>query len=706
MANQGMKQRRTKKIKKFTNRMSSRLLFVFSVILIFMTVLIGRIVWLNHTDGVRYEKKVLSQQTYTSTTIPYQRGSILDRNGTVLAYSEKVYNVILDVYYALSEKEYAQPTKKALIDSFEGVTEEKINKLYEEKKTSRYSVIIKSISYEDMEKFKELAKADKNIQGVWFEEDYKRRYPYETLASSVLGFTTSDNNGNWGIEQYYNDTLNGTNGIEFGYMDSELKLEKNVKPSINGNTVVSTIDANVQRIVQDHIKAYIKEYEPDNMGVIVMNPNNGEILAMASNQEYDLNKPTDLTPFFTKDEIKGMTEEEKMNFLNNLWRNYTISNSIEPGSTFKPFTIAAALEENMIKPSDTFYCDGGENILGTFVGCSKRTGHGEITLTQALMFSCNDALMQIVEKEGTKLFTSYQKYFGFGGRTGIDLPGEDSGILFANDKLSKLDLAISSFGQTFTVTMIQMAAGYSSLVNGGYYYEPHIVKEVLNSGGSVVSTNDKKLAKLSVSSTTSDFLKEALLKTVDEGTAHGAKVAGYEIGGKTGTAQTYPRAAEEKLLSFIGSVPANDPQLVVYVVIHNPKKVEKAKQTSALATEEAGAILAEILPLLEIYPAANADGAATNTGKGTDDVSKENTGNTENAENTENTENSSNQENGQVSNTQDNETQSSTQDTEEGTENGYPVEGNIDPLPKSIGDNTGENTAGSGDTDTQDNNSE
>ncbi len=360
----------------------------------------------------------------------------------------------------------------------------------------------------------------------------------------------------------------------------------------------------------------------------------------------------------------------------------------------------------MIKPSDTFYCDGGENILGTFVGCSKRTGHGEITLTQALMFSCNDALMQIVEKEGTKLFTSYQKYFGFGGRTGIDLPGEDSGILFANDKLSKLDLAISSFGQTFTVTMIQMAAGYSSLVNGGYYYEPHIVKEVLNSGGSVVSTNDKKLAKLSVSSTTSNFLKEALLKTVDEGTAHGAKVAGYEIGGKTGTAQTYPRAAEEKLLSFIGSVPANDPQLVVYVVIHNPKKVEKAKQTSALATEEAGAILAEIPPLLEIYPAANADGAATNTGKGTDDVSKENTGNTENAENTENTESSSNQENGQVSNTQDNETQSSTQDTEEGTENGYPVEGNIDPLPKSIGDNTGENTTGSGDTDTQDNNSE
>lgn len=678
MENRGVTRRKAKSIKKFTNRMSARLMFVFAIVLALMSVLIVRIVKLNNTDGVRYEKKVLSQQTYTSSAVPFQRGSILDRNGTVLAYSEKVYNVILDVFYALSDEKYSGPTKKALTDSFKDITEKDIDTLYKNKASSRYSIIKKGISYEDMEKFKALTKKDENIQGVWFEEDYNRKYPYKTLACDVLGFTTSGNIGNWGIEQYYNDTLNGTNGVEFGYIDSDLKLERDLKPAVNGNTVVSTIDANVQKIVQKHIISFNKEYGSANMGVIVMNPNNGEIIAMASNEEYDLNKPTDLTPFYTQEKIDKMSEKKKMNILNKIWRNYTISDSYEPGSTFKPFTIAAALEENVIKQNSTFYCDGGENVQGTYVGCSNRAGHGEITLTQALMFSCNDALMHIGLKEGGNLFVDYQKFFGFGSKTGIDLPGEDAGILKPKDKLSKLDLAISSFGQTATATMVQMAAGFSSLVNGGYYYEPHVVKEVLNSSGGIVSTYDKKLVKLTVSSSTSEFLKKALYETVENGTADGAQVPGYKIGGKTGTAQKQPRAEKKHLVSFIGCVPSDNPQAVIYVVIDDPQKV--AVQSSHLATEKAGAILKDIMPLLEIYPAAqtktgnkaaNTKKADANTANTSGDVKK----------NTENQNNNTG-------------TQKAGEEPSNGNEgNAWNYEENLDVLPVE-GDTSGDNPSG------------
>lgn len=626
MENREVNRRKAKPIKKFTNRMSARLMLVFAIVLVLMSLLIVRIVELNRTDGVRYEKRVLSQQTYTSRAIPFQRGSILDRNGTVLAYSEKVYNVVLDVYYALSDDKYSEATKKAIVSSFEGVTEKDIDNLYTKKQSSRYSVIKKSITYENMEKFKELEKKDKNIQGVWFEEDYKRKYPYKTLASVVLGFTTNGSIGNWGIEQFYNDTLNGTNGIEFGYIDSDLKLERTVKPSINGNSIVSTIDANVQKAVQEHINAFNEEYGSRNMGVLVMNPNNGEILAMASNADYDLNNPTDLTPFYTKEEIDKMSDKEKTDALSKVWRNYTISDAYEPGSTFKPFTIAAGLEENIIKPDDTYYCDGVEVVGGTPIHCSNRYGHGEITLTQALMLSCNDALMQIGAKEGGNLFYGYQKYFGFGVKTGIDLPGEAIGQLIEKNKLNPVELATSSFGQSFTTSMVQLASGFSSLVNGGYYYQPHVMKEVLNASGGMVSAYDKKLVKLSVSSATSDFLRNALYMTVQEGTAKGAQVPGYKVGGKTGTAQKYPRAAKTYLVSFVGCVPTDNPQVVIYVVIDEPQNVIK-QADSKLATTAAGEILKEILPLLGIYPTEN----IPNTGKSAGSETGQTAGTTENS---------------------------------------------------------------------------
>ncbi len=589
-----------RKVKKFTNKMQAKLLLVFCIILMAMTGLVGRLVYINRTDGERYAKKVLSQQTYTSTVIPFQRGSILDRKGTVLATSEKVYNIILDVKNLLEDDKYLTPTVKALTECYDSITKDSISELVKTKPESRYVILKKDIGYDDMMLFKEKEEKNDNIQGVWFEEDYVRKYPYKTLASSVIGFTSDGNVGNWGIEQYYNEQLNGVNGIEYGYIDSELKLEQTTKPAINGNTIISTIDANVQGIVQEHIKSFNEEFGSKNIGVLVMNPNNGEILAMASNNEYDLNNPMDLTPFYTKKKISKMNDKEKLNALNAIWRNFVISDTYEPGSTFKPFTVSAGLEENIIQSDNTYICDGGQTVGGYTIKCSNRSGHGTVTLTQALTLSCNDALMQIGEKEGGEVFYDYQTFFGFGQKTGIDLPGEAEGLLISEDKMGKTDLAVSSFGQTFTTTMIQMVSGFSSLVNGGYYYEPHIVKQILNPGGATLKTVDKVLVKESVSSETSKFIRNAMHLTVEEGTAQKAQVAGYEVGGKTGTAQKTPRSDHTYVVSFIGCVPADNPEMVIYVVIDEPQNVER-QADSSIATKFASQILSEILPFLEIY---------------------------------------------------------------------------------------------------------
>jgi stage V sporulation protein D (sporulation-specific penicillin-binding protein) len=656
-----------KKLKKFTTKMQAKLLLVFCILIIAMVGLIGRLVYINRTDGERYEKRVLSQQTYTSQVIPYKRGNIVDTKGTILATSEKVYNLILDVKSLLDDEKYFNPTTKAITESYSSITAEALQEIITSKPKSQYVILQKGFSYDEMMVFKEKAEKDSKIHGVWFEEDYVRKYPYKTLASDVLGFTTSGNVGNWGIEQFYNDLLNGTNGIEYGYIDSELKLDRTIKPAINGNTIVTTIDANVQGIVQNHIKQFNQEFGSKNIGVIVMNPNNGEIIAMASNEEYDLNNPTDLTPFYTKQEIDQMNEEKKLEALNQIWRNFTISDTYEPGSTFKPFTIASALEEAIINSNDTYYCDGYEVVGGWTIQCSKRQGHGQLTLEQALMVSCNDALMQIVAKEGKNLFFNYQNFFGFGGKTNIDLPGEAVGILIPEENIGSADLATSSFGQTFTNTMIQLAAGYSSLVNGGYYYQPHIVKQIVNDKGAIVENMDKLLIKETVSEQTSAFIREAMFQTVENGTAKYAQVPGYKVGGKTGTAEKYPRSAKTYLVSFIGAVPADNPEIVVYVVIDEPQNVVK-QADSSIATKLTSRILSDILPFLELYPTEEIDETKLENTQTSTPVLPSTNENSANVNTENNTENSAQNGSGNEDATSNNNTENSNDNSNETNE--------------------------------------
>ncbi len=428
--------------KKFTKGMQKKLVLLFGAVILAFVGLVGYITIINAKDGEQYTKIVLDQQQYESRTIPYKRGDILDRNGTKLATSERVYNVILDAKVLLSKDEYLEPTLTALKDCFD-IKESDVRKVLDDTPSSRYCVLKKAVDYNTEQKFEKIiadTEKNPNVKGIWMEEDYVRKYPYDTLASGMLGFASSGNVGNSGIEAYYNSVLNGTDGREYGYLDSDAGYEKTVKEAENGKTVVSTIDLQVQSIVEKHILAFNEEHKnlategegSKHTAVMVMNPQNGEILAEASYPNYDLNNPRDLTKYYSKEEIKKMTDDEQSEALNSLWTNFCVSDDYEPGSTFKPFTVAAGLELGVLDGSETFNCTGMMHVGDDDIYCHVKTGHGQETLKQAVENSCNVALMQIAQKIKEEQFSRYQKLFGFGQYTDIDLPGETdtSGLLY------------------------------------------------------------------------------------------------------------------------------------------------------------------------------------------------------------------------------------------------------------------------------------
>ena len=607
---QEKRERPKKKIKKFKYWMQTWLVTVFGLFVLAFLVLIVRLALLSGED--KYEKSALAQQSYVSSVIPYKRGAILDRNGNVLAASDLIYHLVLDPKVLLSKEENVNPTVNALVTVY-GINETELRSILVEKANSSYVVLKRQLSYsekelmsayeEEWEKQKDQNKELKGeIKGVWFEEEYKRSYPYDSVASHVIGFTVSGDVGTYGIEQQYNEELTGINGRTYGYYDASLNVQKTVKQAVDGNQIVSTIDINVQRVVQRYVEDFLNTVGAENVGVILLDADNGEVLAMQSNYGYDLNSPRDLTTIYSEEEVKNMTDTQTVNAMYNMWRNFCISDAYEPGSTFKPITVAAALEELVTTADAEFTCDGkerfGEEIV---IRCSNSWGHGKISLAQSLMYSCNDALMQIAAAEGRDLFYAYQKHFLMGSKTGIDLPGETSGELIALNQLNQTELATSSFGQSFTVNMMQMASAFASLINGGTYYEPHVVMAIKNSEGATIEKIDPVVVTKTVSAETSTFIKDAMYLTVQDGTAKKAKVEGYVMGGKTGTAQKYPREAGKNLVSFLGFVETKDRTVVIYVVVdeaHDPEKMSKSSTASTLAAE----ILEEALPYLKMYP--------------------------------------------------------------------------------------------------------
>lgn len=645
-----MKASRNTNKRVFTKTMQEKLAITVLVITLALFALVMVLYNLIKHNQEDYNQIVLDHQNYSSQILPYRRGEIMDRNGTYLAVSEQVYNLIIDPKVILSDKDKYLTTTVSVLSQTFGYNTEELIKLINENEAKSYINYEKQITQEQKEAFEANSEAaqgtssKQKVAGVWFEPQYKRVYPYGTLASTVIGFSYDNGaKGMNGIEQYYNDQLTGINGREYGYLNEETNLERVIKEAENGRTIVSTIDINLQKIAEKYIDEWEAGIGSKMSAAIVMNPQNGEILAMATKNRYDLNDPRNLEGQFTDEEIRAMgrleavddykrknrdrdltiTEEEVSQHYseeeiyslgqqvawNKIWRNFCVSDSFEPGSPSKIFTVAAAMEEGYITGNESIECEGVLEVGGHQIHCVNRNGHGSLTITESLMESCNVVMMRLASMTGGRRFSKYQEIFGFGQKTNIDLPGEadTSTLIYQADQMRSSNLATNSFGQNFNCTMVQMAAAFASVINGGSYYEPHVVKQILNDQGSVVKKIEPVLVRETVSEGTAAFLKTALEKTVSEGTGKAAQVEGYAVGGKTGTAEKHPRSAENYLVSFIGFAPADNPQIMVYVAIDTPNLPGKEQAHSSFATQIVQKILTESLPYLNIFPATDTE---------------------------------------------------------------------------------------------------
>ena len=660
-------QRKRRQTKILPFYMQEKLIIGFCFFLILFMLLTYALFQIVRNNNEAFNRKVLRQRQtqYASKVLPAKRGDIMDRNGTILATSQKVYNLIVDAraMTAYKDKRYEVASLKALEEFFKedvGELREYIEKqdALPDGKKSAYLKYKKRLSFEEKsafleyveeqnKKYKKEGKKDR-IKGLDFEEEYRRYYPYKNLACNIIGFTTDDGeNGQAGVEQFYNKSLIGTNGRTYGYLDSDSKLQSVIREATDGNSLVTTINYNIQRTVEK----YLQEWQTQDVGskvasAIVMDPKTGEILAMASTKQYDLNEPRKLddaeypeslllelgkkeaqivykreheNKSISTDEVgQYFTQEELLSYgrqaaWNEVWRNPVISDTYEPGSTVKPFTIAGALEESVIKPKTTFTCDGkvtlSDGVHTWNIRCIKRDGHGTLDAEQALMQSCNVYMMNTAFAEGAETFVKYQHVFGFGDKTTVDLPGEadTASLVYTADTLGKTSLATNSFGQNFNVTMIQMASAFSSVINGGSYYKPHVVKQILNANGTVIKDVQPELMRVTVSEDTSAFLREALFQTVEGGTGKPAQIQGYHVGGKTGTAQKLPRSAKNYLVSFCGFAPVEDPQLLVYVVVDTPNLEGEAQASASFATKIEQKIMNDALQFLNIQPQGETD---------------------------------------------------------------------------------------------------
>jgi len=594
-----LRKKKYKKIKRINNAMRVRALSVSALIAILFICLMGRLVYFSVAKNKTYEKKVLAQQNYQSQTLPYKRGDILDRNGNTLATSQKLYSLVLEPKNILRTE---QTQKNALyaLTKYMDLDRDDLLSYMKDNKDSYYSVYKKDMKYSEVADLKDFLKSKngKKVVGITFSEKYVRRYPNKSLASHLLGFVSDGSIGTTGIEQYYNSTLSGVDGRKYTYLNEELEQDDSIVDPENGKTLVSTIDINIQKIAEDRLAKFEKKYGSKGSSILVMDPNNGEVLGMANSNKYDLEHPRDekgLLSKYSQSQIDSMSEKQKVKAFNELWKNPIVSNSFEPGSTYKPFTVAGGLEDGILKGNEHYYCSGYKQVGKYKIHCSHRDGHGNLSLSDSIAHSCNVALMDIAFKEGKNVFAKYQKDFNFGVKTGIDLPGEaeTAGLLHGADRMTNVDLATSSIGQSFNCSMIQMASSFSSLVNGGSYYKPHVVKQTRDDKGNVVSNKESELVKQTISADTSKKLRTYMEETVEKGTGKKAQIKGYSVGGKTGTAQKIPRSAGTYIVSFCGFAPVENPKVVVYVVIDEIQK--DSQLNTGLAVEMARDVLKESL---------------------------------------------------------------------------------------------------------------
>lgn len=564
-----------------------KIMIIFVAVLLLMVFLMGRLVYLmifcSEYYGVRAENLHERERD-----IKAARGNIYDRNGVVLAENKTVCTIsVIHSQIEDPEKVIAVLTKEL------GMSEETVRKRVE--KVSSIERIKTNVEKETGDAIRSY-----ELAGVKIDEDYKRYYPYNELASKVIGFTGGDNQGIIGIEVKYDEYLEGINGKILTLTDArgvEIKNagERRSEP-VEGDDLYLSLDYNIQMYAAQAAVKVREEKQADSVSILVMNPQNGEILAMVNEPEFNLNEP-----FALNTEIDTeLSEEEKQNALNKMWRNQCINDTYEPGSTFKIITASAALEEGKVSLSDQFNCPGYKIVEDRRIRCHKVGGHGAEDFTHGIMNSCNPVFIEIGLRIGSDRFCDYFEQFGLLSRTNIDLPGEASTIMHKRENIGQVELATMSFGQSFQITPIQLATTVSSIINGGNRVTPHFGVEMKNAEGEVTHTFVYGQKEHIVSEETSTTMRYLLEKVVSEGSGKNAALEGFSIGGKTATSQTLPRSEKRYISSFLGFAPADDPQVLALIIINNPQGVYYGGTIAAPVCRD---LFSNILPYLGIEQA-------------------------------------------------------------------------------------------------------
>lgn len=560
-----------------------KVMIVFVAVFFIMMFLIGRLVYLMIFCSEYYGNKAENLHE-RERDIKAARGKLLDANGTVLATNKSVCTI------SVIHNQMEEPEKViAMLVKELGISEETARKRVE--KVSSIERVKTNVAKETGDAIRAYG-----LSGVKVDEDYKRYYPYGTLASKVLGFTGADNQGILGLEVKYDEYLQGTNGKILTLTDArgieiENAGESRLEP-VNGYDLCLSLDRNIQMYCEQAAKKVCTKKSADSVSVIVMNPQNGELMAMVNYPEFDLNDPFTLVG----DTGESVSAEEKQNLLNKMWRNQCISDTYEPGSTFKIITAAAALEEGVVKLDDAFFCPGYKIVEDRRIRCARTTGHGAETFETGIMNSCNPVFMELGERLGAENFVGYFKQFGLLSKTNIDLPGEAGTIMHKTENIGPVELATISFGQSFQITTIQLVTTVSSIINGGTRVTPHFGVSVQDADGNTVKTFSYETHENICTAETSETMRYLLEKVVSEGTGKNAKIEGFSIGGKTATSQTLPRSDHKYISSFLGFAPADNPQVLVLVVINNPQGIYYGGTIAAPVAKE---IFENILPYLD-----------------------------------------------------------------------------------------------------------
>ena len=559
-----------------------KILVVFTCAFLILTGLIGRLVYLMVFDAEYYQKRAEDLHK-RERKIKAARGEIVDRNGVVLATNKTVCTISV-IHSQIKEPERVTEILAKELEMDQAEVRKRVEKV------SSMEKVKTNVEKEVGDKIREY-----NLDGVKVDEDYKRYYPYDSLASKVLGFTGGDNQGIIGLEVKYEETLKGSNGTILTTTDArgielDAVAEGRIEP-VAGKTLEISMDYNIQKYCEQAAEKVMREKQADGVSILLMNPQNGEILSMVNVPEFNLNDPFELN---TGEELEG---EKLQDALNAMWRNRCINDTYEPGSTFKIITSAACLEEGVVTPEDTFSCPGYRMVEDRRIRCHKVGGHGSETFVQGIQNSCNPVFIDIGLRLGAERFYDYFQQFGLLDLTGIDLPGEAGTIMHQVENIGLVELATISFGQSFQVSPVQMAVTVSSIINGGRRVTPNFGKAVLDREGNVLETLSYEERSGVVSEKTSKTMQTLLEGVVANGSGKNAYIEGYSIGGKTATSQTLPRSANKYISSFIGFAPAEDPQVLGMVVIHNPQGIYYG---GTIAAPVLRSIFDNVLPYLGI----------------------------------------------------------------------------------------------------------